>query len=456
MNLRRTFTTPLFSSAHGIRLPRERLTGLIVAAVFLCGPSSALAQTDPTPGGNAFDDDGLPRVIVGPTDRQRDRLAIPSVACKGAGKVCDSVNAQLARNFELSTYFELLDNKTFIANMDTENIAQTNWPDWFNVGSRFLVKGSITGSGAYDIELRFYNVLDKKVVPVKGQSHRGVTKSGVRSAVNAFINGVIESLTGKPGIFGSKIVYSVKSGLGTRAISMMEMDGDGRRGVVGGDSINMFPHFNPGGGVLFTSFRDGKPDLFVGKRKLTKDPWHYRGASFGPGGRLAASLSKGSGSDIYLLSGAGKVMKRLTNGQGQNVSPTWSPDGGQIAFVSDRAGGPQIYVMPAGGGGARRVTMAGSYNSTPHWGKSGLIAFASMTDGGSDIFTTDPAGGMSRITQDQGVNTDPCWSPNGQYIAFVSRRSGHGKRIWISSADGRWQFPVSRKSGAYSTPRWGM
>ncbi|HIN86286.1 MAG TPA: protein TolB, partial [Myxococcales bacterium] len=104
---------------------------------------------------------------------------------------------------------------------------------------------------------------------------------------------------------------------------------------------------------------------------------------------------------------------------------------------------------------AKQLTITNNYNSTPHWGVNNLIVFAGMTASGSDIFTVDLSGNINRITQDQGTNLDPCWSPDGRYLAFVAIRKGKGKRIWISSADGRWQFPISKKSGSYSTLRWG-
>jgi len=77
--------------------------------------------------------------------------------------------------------------------------------------------------------------------------------------------------------------------------------------------------------------------------------------------------------------------------------------------------------------------------------------FAGMDEGHSDLFTVDLAGNMKRLTQGQGSNLDPVWSPDGRWIAFVSTRDG--RRIWLMTADGRHQFPLTR-SMSCATPAW--
>jgi TolB protein len=42
---------------------------------------------------------------------------------------------------------------------------------------------------------------------------------------------------------------------------------------------------------------------------------------------------------------------------------------------------------------------------------------------------------MTRITQGEGSNEEPSFSPNGRAIAFASTRSG-GSGIYIANADG--------------------
>jgi TolB protein len=42
---------------------------------------------------------------------------------------------------------------------------------------------------------------------------------------------------------------------------------------------------------------------------------------------------------------------------------------------------------------------------------------------------------MVRITQNEGVNEEPAWAPNGRAIAFASQRKG-GMGIYIANSDG--------------------
>ena len=59
---------------------------------------------------------------------------------------------------------------------------------------------------------------------------------------------------------------------------------------------------------------------------------------------------------------------------------------------------------------------------------------------------------MERLTQDQGSNEDPCWSPDGRYVAFSSTRGG-SSNIWMSTADGRHQTRVTQ-GGGWTNPAW--
>jgi dipeptidyl aminopeptidase/acylaminoacyl peptidase len=105
------------------------------------------------------------------------------------------------------------------------------------------------------------------------------------------------------------------------------------------------------------------------KRPLTaEDLWKVKrvgNPSISPDGQWCAvevttyDMAKDdSTSDLWLLATDGKTQKQLTNSQGKNSGPKWSPDGKWIAFVSKRGGDeqPQIYLISPQGGEAQRVS----------------------------------------------------------------------------------------------------
>jgi len=58
------------------------------------------------------------------------------------------------------------------------------------------------------------------------------------------------------------------------------------------------------------------------------------------------SVSVGGGKqDLVMGDEKGRVIGRLTQGQGSNTHPACSPDGRLLAFFSTRGSAPGIYVM---------------------------------------------------------------------------------------------------------------
>ncbi len=437
--------TPTTSTA----IVLSKATTLAVSASLALFVFSGVGHAaDPT---NLDPNEGL-QVIVGPGGTGLDPLAVPETRCdEGApAAVCKTVTDVLRRNLTLSFLFQVLPARSYLVDPQVEVLDQPSFPDWNNIGARWLAKAHVTGRGPFDLELRLFNIVDRSAVRIKEQSFKGLDEAGLRKAVHRFCNGVLEARTGTPGVFDTRIAYSAKVGAGVKSVGTVSMDGLEKSGIVSNGSINTLPAWGFGG-VLYTSFIDGKPDLFFGRKKLTRDDGHYRKVAVSPdGSKMVASVSFGGQSDLYLLSQDGSVVRNLTDTAFDEVSPTFSPDGDKIAFVSNQAGMPQIYVMSVGGGGASRVTHAGGYNYAPDWGKNGLIVFAAMDDGGSDIFTVTEGGSIRRLTQNQGVNKDPSWSKDGRYVAFVSTRA-EGSGIYVMSGDGRYQFLVHKGGGVGNT-----
>ena len=155
--------------------------------------------------------------------------------------------------------------------------------------------------------------------------------------------------------------------------------------------------------------------------------------------------------NIYLQHTNGENLRLLTNHPTDEKDLTWSPDGRFLAYTSNQDGTYKIYVLDTRTGEHRRLTDRHEREWTPAWSPDGKwIAFA--TDGDeeiqlgewgkfkitSDIYKADVNGGhLVRLT-DQGKNVGPSWSPDSQWIAFVSYHRGDERiGIYVMDTDGR-------------------
>src|SRR2546422_2014407 len=60
--------------------------------------------------------------------------------------------------------------------------------------------------------------------------------------------------------------------------------------------------------------------------------------------------------DLYTVASTGGVARKLTNSEGIEMFPRFSPDGKHIAFTGQYDGNTEVYVMPSEGGIPRRLT----------------------------------------------------------------------------------------------------
>lgn len=390
-------------------------------------------------------------------------IAVPDASVSGSSSAIPDVGQLVRHTLRLSGFFEVLgpDRIYFDASREGMDAEGMNFRNWTNVGAQGVVRMDVRlAGGQAALDFRLFDVVNGSQLPIKW-SARTVTVEGVRAEVYNFVNAVIEYYTGSPGPFGGRVAFAARGRSGFKQIYTVGVDGHGLSAVTSGDTIHLLPSWGPGGQVMYTSYRDDNPDLWIGPtrsaRKLSAYDGINSGASLSPDGtELAITLSRDGNTEIYVLNTEGQILRRCTSSSAEDLSPTWSPDGSQIAFVSDRAGGPQIYVMNRDCSGTRRLTFRGTYNVSPDWSPDGSrIAFTGRANGRFDIFTVDPrSGSIERITQDQGSNLDPTWSPDGRYLIFASTRGGRGARLYLSTADGQFQNLISDEISGVESPEW--
>lgn len=177
--------------------------------------------------------------------------------------------------------------------------------------------------------------------------------------------------------------------------------------------------------LVFCSERRGQPDLFA--LDLTRDGSEPRllvdsgaledQAAFAPDGRSLAFVGTASGNaEIYVLpftperTVAMSAARNITNDAGGDFAPAFSPDGRTLAFSSDRN---------------LRVAARSSITRLRY----------------GDIYTLELAtGATTRLTETQGWDGSPAFSPDGRTIAFYSERGlalDHTQtKLYAMNADG--------------------
>lgn len=377
------------------------------------------------------------------------KIAVPTPL--GNSALAKEVQAIESQDLKISSLFEVLDPKSYIADLKAEGMSIVKDP-WVQIGAQGVSKCTVTDAGGQvKLSCNLFEVArGDKVVLAKTFTGK---RDGVRLLVHQWINKVIGYFTGEDGVFGTQLLFSRRVSEKVKHVMTADWSGGNVGRVTRNKSINILPAWGPGGSVYYTSFVEGFPYLYrTGQRKpVLRHPGVNMGAAFF-GGRMAVVLSKDGNPEIYVGGADGSGLKRLTNSGSIDVSPSWSPDGSKLAFVSDRHGSPQIFVMGSGGGGAKRITFKGSYNQTPSWCPrpgSNLIAFTGRDSGTYDVFTVDSGSGqIRRLTQRQGRNMDPAFAPDCRAVAFHSSRGG----IFISNPEGLNQNMTVK--GSADTIRW--
>jgi TolB protein len=369
----------------------------------------------------------------------------------------------LSASLEFTGYFKILDRQAFLFDPQSDGILtpQINFANWTVIGAELLITGLYEeNNGKIAMELRLFDTFKGRRILGKKYSGKTVDQ---RRIIHRFCSEVIQYLTGHTGVFASKIAF-VSTGSGNKEIYSSEFDGYNPQQLTRNHSITLFPAWSSNGQYLaYTSYKQGKPDLFIkNMAEAQETSITQKGLNITPAWvpgkfELAATLSFSGDQEIYLLTGSGKIIKRLTKMQGSDISPSWSPDGKKFAFVSNRSGNPQVYIQDMVSGKVKRLTYEGNYNTQPSWSPRGdKIAYASFKDNQHNISVIDVEGWQPlQLTYESGDNEAPSWSPDGSLIVFSSTREGPS-RIYVMTASGTDQRRLLVLNGEQTNPKWSM
>ena len=188
--------------------------------------------------------------------------------------------------------------------------------------------------------------------------------------------------------------------------------------------------------------------------------WVYpKKMDFSPDGKFIVydTFVKDGGPDraLFLLTADGSSDARLTDSQGSQLFPLWSPDGKYVYFAGDESGAMEAFRIRVingrpSGAPVRIASNLGRYLPLGITATNELL-FGSRV-GGVDVLigpTNDLAKAVGASKSFQGLNSNPAFSPDGKTLAYLSRRGaenfGQPSRVVVlRKADGSEREVASR------------
>jgi TolB protein len=273
-----------------------------------------------------------------------------------------------------------------------------------------------------------------------------------------------------------KIVYVCQYSKlsGRNQICLINADGSNQRVLTqGGTYDDFFPSITSDGEyVLFASDRTGRYQIYqyaLDTDQLTQLTEFTDISAFAPtaspDGRWIVFYATQDGTQypashsIWVMRRDGSNPVRLGQRPGGGWDPVWSPDSSQIQFASEVKGYPQLFVINADGSGVRQVTDFSGLRGRNDWSVHGLLATYLGSSWNRDIYVFDTQGDNLVQLTDGGNNLAPSFSPDGEWLTFMSYRDNPrldlGCEIYIMRVDGSEPRRLTENDICDWQPRWG-
>jgi TolB protein len=305
--------------------------------------------------------------------------------------------------------------------------------------------------------------VDAKLADGRGKElfARSYAAPGLDENLKALADDVIFSVTGRPGLATSRIVF-VSDRTGRKQIYLTDSDGRDVQQITHDANGAVAPSLSPDGSLIaFTTYRDGFPvarviDIHSGwDREINDTPGGSHGAAFSPDGtRLSLVMSFIGNPEIFVTDLNTNTAACVSDSIGAPGSPAWHPDGKRLAYANDDGRGSVLYIaeVPEKEGEAARLARwrtGWSDCTDPEWSPDGTqIAFSARKGSQWAVIVKSYPNGRARLIQDGGA-MHPSWSPNGRLLCY----SHHGQLILHDLKTGARRAILSQY-GHITEPRW--
>ena len=111
--------------------------------------------------------------------------------------------------------------------------------------------------------------------------------------------------------------------------------------------------------------------------------------------------------------------------------------------------------MPASGGAAERVTFAGTYNISPAISPDGRwLAYVSRVNGAFKLQVMELASGTVIAVTDTAADESPSFAPNSRLIVYATQNQGR-EALMTTTLDGKIKARLAGQDGDIREPSWG-
>ena len=362
----------------------------------------------------------------------------------------------------------LSDLRTTPVTVTTENLPQKahtssdlagTYAAWESLGIPYLVIGSTsTDRGNIVASFEVINVATKEVL----QGPQRISGSDPRKVAHKSAAKIYELVTGKKSDFDAKLAYVLQKGSGDNTVSSLIIsDADGENPTAIVDQIPGLiysPVASPDGNLLAYSVQMPKnlPYIYlydIRSRKVTplvRLKGNNLSPSFSPdGGSILFSSTADGDADIYRVSTAGGTPQKVFDLPYDQVQPSYSPDGKNFVFASDHASPnrPKIYRSDFSGNVSRvsSANYAANPSYSPDGSKIGYLNGRSavvMSNGGKNLVNFGSTG----------IDEAPKFSPSGEKVVYSQGNSSNSTLV-IRPLSGGTAITKTVK-GAVKSPVW--
>jgi TolB protein len=234
------------------------------------------------------------------------------------------------------------------------------------------------------------------------------------------------------------------------------------------DEFAFAPDFSPDGKrIVFPYATSGALELYAinadgtDLTQITHDGLGHGVPRWSPDGSHIVFATGGKYNTLVIatIRSDGTEMKVLTTPVWDSLGASYTPDGKHIVFSSQRDGlVSALWIMDVDGKHQRRLTdpelEAGPLDVSPCGGQ---VVFYTHQDTPkpTSIFKININGsGVTRLTSEGHMDTQPTYSPDGRKILYMSDRLSPGSfDTWVMNADGSDKKVIIK--GAFA-PNWGV